>query len=92
METNSKTKYRIDVTMEQARTTLSVALLCDALDALGFRNQSPRLDFKPITCRAGDTPRMLMGLCKTTLWADMAHVDPTPYELELEAVDSCKAD
>ena len=26
------------------------------------------------------------------LWADMSHVDPNPYELELIAVDSCKAD
>jgi regulator of RNase E activity RraA len=34
----------------------------------------------------------LVGRCKTTLWADMAHVDPKPYELELQAVDSCKPD
>src|SRR5690606_33944929 len=27
-----------------------------------------------------------------TLWADMAHEDPTPYELELAAVDSCQSD
>jgi len=26
------------------------------------------------------------------LWADMAHADPKPYELELRAVDSCKQD
>ena len=36
--------------------------------------------------------RKLIGRCKTTLWADMAHVDPNPYELELIAVDGCKAD
>lgn len=34
---------------------------------------------------------MLLGYCKTTLWADMAHVDPNPYVLELAAVDSCQA-
>jgi regulator of RNase E activity RraA len=33
---------------------------------------------------------MLVGRFKTTLWADMAHLDPKPYELELEAVDSCQ--
>ena len=35
---------------------------------------------------------MLVGYCKTTLWADMAHVDPKPYDLELAAVDSCQPD
>ena len=33
---------------------------------------------------------MLVGWAKTMLWADMAHVDPKPYELELAAVDSCQ--
>jgi regulator of RNase E activity RraA len=35
---------------------------------------------------------LLVGRCKTTLWADMYHEDPRPYELELKAVDSCRAD
>jgi regulator of RNase E activity RraA len=35
---------------------------------------------------------VLVGRCKTTLWADMAHVDPKPYELELIAVDTCAKD
>ncbi len=34
----------------------------------------------------------LVGRCKTTLWADMAHKDPRPYDLELKAVDGCKPD
>jgi regulator of RNase E activity RraA len=42
--------------------------------------------------RTSGTVRVLVGRAKTTLWADMAHVDPRPYELELIAVDSCKAD
>ncbi len=33
---------------------------------------------------------VLIGRCKTTLWADMAHTDPEPYQLELAAVDSCE--
>src|SRR6185295_19620545 len=49
--------------------------------------QSPRVANKPITVQ-----QVLIGRCKTTLWADMAHVDPKPYELELAAVDSCKPD
>ena len=35
---------------------------------------------------------MLVGRCKTTLWTDMAHADPKPYELELKAVDGCRPD
>ena len=34
----------------------------------------------------------LVGRCKTTLWADMFHEDPRPYELELQAVDTCSTD
>ena len=70
------------------RQHLSVPLLCDALDAAGFRQQSPRLPIVPVTVRDG----LLIGRAKTMLWADMAHVDPNPYELELAAVDSCSVD
>jgi 4-hydroxy-4-methyl-2-oxoglutarate aldolase len=38
------------------------------------------------------TSGVLVGRAKTTLWADMAHPDPQPYELELAAVDSCQPD
>jgi hypothetical protein len=30
----------------------------------------------------------LVGRCKTTLWADIHHEHPKPYELELMAVDA----
>jgi regulator of RNase E activity RraA len=59
----------------------------DALDSLGFQKQSPRVPLRPY----GDE-QILVGRCKTTLWADMYHVDPRPYELELQAVDSCQPD
>src|SRR5262249_32550145 len=42
---------------------------------------------KPLTV---NTP--LVGRCRTTLWAEMAHPDPRPFELELRAVDSCQPD
>jgi len=76
------------ISIEMMRQVLSVPLLCDALDAAGYTRQSPRLPIVPVTLR-GTT---LIGRCRTTLWADMAHVDPRPYELELQAVDSCQPD
>jgi len=75
------------VTLELMRQHFTAAVVCDALDAEGFTRQSPRLPLKPLTVGG-----VLIGRCKTTLWADMAHVDPRPYELELAAVDSCSPD
>lgn len=75
------------ITLATMRKTLYSAVVADALDALGYTHQSPRVHLRPMTgidC--------LVGRCKTTLWADMAHVDPKPYELELIAVDGCQSD
>jgi regulator of RNase E activity RraA len=75
------------ITLPQMRETLYSAVVCDALDALGYTGQSPRVQISRFA-GAGK----IVGRAKTTLWADMAHVDPKPYELELIAVDSCKQD
>jgi 4-hydroxy-4-methyl-2-oxoglutarate aldolase len=69
------------------RQSLCSAVVCDALDSEGLCRQSPRAPLRPLT-----TDGVLIGRCKTTLWADMAHLDPKPYELELAAVDGCRAD
>jgi regulator of RNase E activity RraA len=69
------------------RDVLYSAVVCDALDSMGLTNQSPRVQLFP----QSGSPK-LVGRCKITLWADMANVDPKPYELELQAVDSCKPD
>jgi regulator of RNase E activity RraA len=69
------------------RERLFSAVVSDALDGMGHTRQSPRIRLAPTT---GVTK--LVGRCKTTLWMDMAHADPKPYELELQAVDSCRAD
>ena len=76
-----------EITLPTTRETLYCAVVCDALDGLGYKNQSPRVALPPLT---HDT--FLVGRCKTTLWADMAHEDPRPYELELQAVDDCQVD
>lgn len=73
--------------LQELREVLYAAVVADALDSLGFRNQSPRIQFPIQTSN-----RVLIGRCRTTLWTDMFHPDPNPYELELKAVDSCEPD
>jgi regulator of RNase E activity RraA len=75
-----------EITLEMIRSTLYTAVVCDALDALGYRAQSPAA---PLVAQTGC--EKLVGRCRTTLWADMVHEDPRPYELELKAVDSCQS-
>ena len=75
------------ITLAMMRESLYSAVVSDALDGLGYKRQSPRLAIRPFT-----VPGLLVGRCKTTLWVDMSHVDPQPYALELEAVDSCQPD
>jgi 4-hydroxy-4-methyl-2-oxoglutarate aldolase len=75
------------ITLQDIRDHLYSAVICDALDAIGYRDQSPRVPLHQLTC---DT--MIVGRCCTTLWAEMFHEDPQPYDLELKAVDSCQPD
>lgn len=76
-----------EITLEMMRRELYSAVVSDALDGLGYPHQSPRV---ALPCFTGTG--LLVGRCKTTLWADMSHVDPRPYDLELKAVDSCQPD
>lgn len=76
-----------EITLAQVRELMYSAVLCDALDSIGYSAQSPRAPLYPLT-----SDRMIVGRCRTTLWADMFHPDPKPYELELQAVDDCGAD
>ena len=76
-----------DITLPMMREKLYCAVVCDALDSLGLKHQSPRVELAPQTV---DT--LLVGRCRTTLWTDMFHEDPSPYELELNAVDACQPD
>jgi regulator of RNase E activity RraA len=74
-----------DITLSMVRESLYAAVVSDVLDAMGYSNQSPRIPLLPLT-----SDRTLVGRCKTTLWGEMFHADPRPYELELKAVDSCQ--
>jgi regulator of RNase E activity RraA len=76
-----------EINLMMMRESLYSAVVSDALDALGYRRQSPRVALPPLS-----SSQLLVGRCKCTLWADMYHTDPRPYELELQAVDSCRPD
>jgi regulator of RNase E activity RraA len=76
-----------EISLSMMRESLYAAVVADALDSLGRRNQSPRI---PLTPYSSDT--VLVGRCKTTLWVDMYHEVPNPYEFELQAVDTCTPD
>jgi len=77
----------MEITLSMMRESLTAAVVADALDALGYRNQSPRVELRPLTSET-----VLVGRCRTTLWGDLYHTEPKPYELELRAVDSCRPD
>ena len=77
-----------EITLEMMRQSLTAAVVSDALDGLGHRRHTPAIPLRPMTV----CDRVLVGRCRTTLWADMAHPDPKPYELELQAVDACQPD
>ena len=70
------------------RQSLFTAVVCDALDELGYRNQAPNLQ---LPCFTG-VQELLVGRSKTTQWEDMDYEVPNPYELELKAVDECQED
>jgi regulator of RNase E activity RraA len=77
----------MNITLDMVRESLYTGVVCDALDAAGLRDQSPRCQLVPY----GGHQR-LAGRAKTTLWVDMYHTLANPYELELRAVDTCSPD
>ena len=75
------------ITLPMMREALYTAVVCDALDSLGFRQQALPISLPP---RTGVS--RLVGRCKTTLWAVTESELDSPYELELQAVDACGPD
>ncbi|QDV68469.1 4-hydroxy-4-methyl-2-oxoglutarate aldolase [Rosistilla carotiformis] len=74
-------------TFAQLRETLYSAVVADACDQFGLRNQSIQHELPPQT-----TNGVMVGRCRTSSWEDIFSEDPSPYELELQLVDSCQAD
>lgn len=75
------------IPIEVLRERLFTAVVCDALDAVGRREQSPAVPLRPLT-----TDGVLVGRARTTLWAEVETPSLSPYEIELRAVDSCAPD
>jgi regulator of RNase E activity RraA len=70
------------------RNCLYVAVVCDILDEMGFRNQAMHQRIRPLL------PNMeqcgFIGRARTFRWMETDHVAENPYEKEIEAMDSLK--
>ena len=71
--------------LSEIRDTLYSAVISDALDAAGLRQQCLALDLTPMT-----GIQKMAGRARTTIWENIDFEDPEPYQLELEAVDACQ--
>ncbi|HEY7303959.1 MAG TPA: RraA family protein [Bryobacteraceae bacterium] len=64
-------------------TNLYTAVVCDALDELGYRNQAMRERLRPLSSND-----RFAGRARTISCVDVAHIPADPYAMEIEAVDS----
>jgi len=64
---------------------LYAAVLCDALDQVGLRDQAMRADIRPVYPEA-----VVVGRALTVLSVDMYEEVEDPYEKEIESVDLLK--
>ena len=64
---------------------LYAAVLCDALDQVGCRDQAMRSDIRPVYAEA-----VAVGRALTVLSVDVHGPVEDPYRLEIEAVDALK--
>ena len=76
-----------EITLEMMRESLYSAAVADAIDKVGLRRQSPRVQLPPMT-----GINKLVGRCKTTLWIDFDYDDPDSYDGEIKAADTCRPD
>jgi regulator of RNase E activity RraA len=68
---------------KQIEEQLYTAVISDALDELGYRNQALREFIRPLS--ADDR---FAGWARTLAYADVYHIPPAPYAMEIEAIDS----
>ncbi len=70
---------------EEMKQKLFSAVIADALDACGYRDQILRHDIRPLYPNA-----VAVGRALTVLSVDVYEIPEEPYKLELEAVDALK--
>jgi regulator of RNase E activity RraA len=68
------------------RSMLYTAVIADVLDGMGLRDQVLDVELQRYS-----GAQALAGRARTMQWEDLDGIDPKPYELELQAVDSCGA-
>jgi len=71
--------------LDHLQNCLHTAVICDILDDLGYRNQAMGGDIFPL-----DVDYSLVGCAKTILCHDVYGMPESPYETEIEAVDTIK--
>ena len=68
---------------QHVETKLYTAVVCDALDELGYRDRAMRERLRPLFPND-----RFIGWARTVLCVDVAHIPVNPYAMEIEAVDS----
>lgn len=66
------------------KENLYVAIVCDVLDILGYRNQAMHQRLRPLDAENC----MMVGRARTLRWMETDYIEEDPYNLEIEAVDS----
>jgi regulator of RNase E activity RraA len=66
---------------------LAASVISDILDTLGFRDQVMRTTIRPLFSEA-----LVVGRAMAVLYAEVFEVPETPYQVEMEVVDSLKPD
>jgi 4-hydroxy-4-methyl-2-oxoglutarate aldolase len=68
------------------RDTLYVAVICDVLDQLGYRQQAMHQRLRPLdpdNC-------VILGRARTWQWMEVAYIGNDPYRIEIAAVDALR--
>lgn len=68
---------------QHIESKLYTAVICDALDELGYRNQAMHQRLRPLF-----PDNHFAGWARTIVCVDIAHTPENPYAMEIEAIDS----
>ena len=72
----------------QLKEELYVAVVCDILDELGYRNQAMHHRLRPLLPDPKNCG--FVGRARTVRWMETDHISDHPYGVEIEMMDSLK--